>query len=307
MPRTKPIARQKSAGARPVAAGGVQLTHPDRVVYPEGYSKADVAKYYEAVMPQFLAGIRGRPLSVVRCPDGIRGGCFFQKHVKAGLKRIHSVRIREGSGTTGDYVFVETSDEVMELVQFNAIEFHPWATSASDLEHTDYAVFDLDPAPGVRWSRVVAAAKLVRDVCKRSQLATFVRTTGGKGLHVVVPLRPAPSWTAAKQFARALADGLARAHPQEFIATASKAERRGKIFIDYLRNARGATSVASYSLRARAGATVATPLRWEDLDRLGDPAALNIRSVPARLRRLRSDPWKGFDSVRQRLQKFEPD
>lgn len=281
----------------------MRLTHPDRVVFPEGHTKADVAKYYTAVMPQLLEAIRGRPLSVVRCPDGISGERFFQKHVKAGLKRVHTLRIREESGTQGDYFYVEKPDEVMELVQFNAIEFHPWATVASDLEHTGYVVFDLDPAPGVRWSRVVAAAKRVRDACWQSQLTAFVRTTGGKGLHVVVPLRPAVSWAAAKEFAHMLAEALVKAHPKEFVATASKLQRRGKIFIDYLRNARGATSVASYSLRARAGAAVATPLRWEELDDLANPATLNIRSVPARLRRLRSDPWKGFEKIRQRLPK----
>jgi bifunctional non-homologous end joining protein LigD len=309
MARTKTASarpRKSAASARPVAAAGVRLTHGERIVYPEGYSKADVANYYAAVLPKFLEGIRGRPLSVVRCPDGISGECFFQKHAIAGLKRVRHVRIREQSGTLGDYLYVEKPDEVMELVQFNAIEFHLWAATVTDLDRTDYAVFDLDPAPGVEWNRTAAAAKMVRDVCKRAQLTTFVRTTGGKGLHVVVPLRPAVSWSAAKEFSRALAEGLVRAYPKEFIATASKAQRRGKIFVDYLRNARGATSIASYSLRARSGAAVAMPLRWKDMDRLDDPAELNIRSVPARLRRLRSDPWKGFSDVRQGLPKLQP-
>jgi bifunctional non-homologous end joining protein LigD len=187
-------------------------------------------------------------------------------------------------------------------VQFNSIEFHPWPALARDPEHTDFVVFDLDPARDVAWPRVVAAAELVRERCRAANLESFVRTSGGKGLHVVVPLRPAVTWSRAKDFARELAEAIVAQSPGEFVAQAAKNKRSGRIFIDWLRNARGATSVASYSLRARPGAPVATPVRWEELRRVDSPADFDIRSVPARLRRLRSDPWKGFDTLRQNLE-----
>jgi bifunctional non-homologous end joining protein LigD len=270
-------------------------------VFPDGKSKGDVARYYAAVMPHLLSAVANRPLSIVRCPDGISAACFFQKHLTAGFKLVHSVRLHEEDGGSGNYVFVSGADEVFELVQFNALEFHPWATTIEDTERTDYLVFDLDPGPGVVWSRVLAAADLVRKRCSAEGLTCFLRTSGGKGLHVVVPLRPAVSWSVAKEFAQAFAHGISESNPQEFIATASKQKRQGKIFIDYLRNTRGATSVASYSLRARRGAPVATPLRWDELHKLKSATAFTMHNVPARLRSLRADPWQEFGSVQQSL------
>jgi bifunctional non-homologous end joining protein LigD len=298
---SKPPGRKgKTATGNPAP---VNITHPERVVFPaDGYTKRDVADFYTAVMPWLLAGIMNRPLSVVRCPDGLSKACFFQKHLTPGLKHVRSVRLKEESGTSGNYLFVDNAQGVLDLVQFNALEFHPWAATATDPNHADYIVFDLDPAPDVPWARVAAAALTMRSMLDKVNLKSFLRTTGGKGLHVVVPLKPAAAWTQAKDFAHAFAESLAAAQPEEFIAVAAKNRRRGKIFIDYLRNARGATSVASYSLRARPGATVATPLRWNELGDLKDGAAFDIRSVPARLKRLRTDPWSGFDTVQQNLE-----
>ena len=282
--------------------GAVTLTHPERVVFPaDGITKLDVAEYYRQVLPRLLAGIEGRPLSVIRCPAGISGECFFQKHLTSGLKHVSTVPLKEESGGTGDYVYVDDADAVFELVQFNALEFHPWGATAADPEHAQYLVFDLDPAPEIAWGRVVAAAIDVRDLLGKAGLKSFVRTTGGKGLHVVVPLRPAAKWDKAKKFAHALAESFAAVRPGEFLAVASKQRRDGKIFIDYLRNTRGATSVASYSLRARAGAPVAVPLRWAELKTIRSGDAFNIRNVPARLKRMRADPWAGYDSLRQDL------
>ena len=282
--------------------GAVTLSHPDRVVFPaDEISKSDVAAYYREVMPWFLAGVENRPLSIIRCPVGIAGECFFQKHLTSGMKYIRSVRIKEESGTTGRYLYADNSDGIFELVQFNALEFHPWGATVSDPEHAEYLVFDLDPAPRVGWPRVVAAAIDVRELLAKSGLKSFVRTTGGKGLHVVVPLRPAASWDKARKFARAIAERLATMHPEEFVSVASKQRRDDRIFVDYLRNARGATSVASYSLRARPGAPVAVPLRWSELRALKGGDAFTIRNVPARLKRMRSDPWAGYDSARQDL------
>jgi bifunctional non-homologous end joining protein LigD len=281
--------------------GAVKLTHADRKVFPDGRSKGDVAHYYAAVMPYLLAALANRPLSVVRCPDGISAACFFQKHMTAGLRLVHNTRLHEESGGSSNYLYVESADEVFELVQFNALEFHPWATRIDDTERTDYLVFDLDPGPGVTWSRVAAAAQLVHERCSAEGLAAFLRTSGGKGLHVVVPLRPAVPWSIAKDFAQAFAHSIAESRPHDFIATASKQRRQGKIFIDYLRNTRGATSIASYSLRARPGAPVATPLRWDELSQLKNATGFTLRNVPARLRALGADPWQNFDSIEQTL------
>ena len=281
--------------------GTVKLTHAERKVFPDGRTKGDVARYYAAVMPQLLAAIANRPLSVVRCPDGIGAPCFFQKHLTAGLRHVHSTRLHEESGGSATYMFVGGADEVFELVQFNALEFHPWATHVDDTEHTDYLTFDLDPGPGVTWSRVAAAAQLLRERCAAEGLTSFLRTSGGKGLHVVVPLRPAVAWSTAKEFAHAFALSLAESRPQEFIATPSKQRRQGRIFIDYLRNMRGATSVASYSLRARPGAPVAVPLAWDELSQLRSATAFTLRNLPARLRNQQADPWAGFGSVEQTL------
>lgn len=281
--------------------GSVKLTHAERKVFPDGKSKGDVARYYAAVMPQLLAAISGRPLSIVRCPDGISAACFFQKHTTAGLRLVRSVHLQEESGGSANYLYATTADEVFELVQFNALEFHPWAALVEDTQHTDYLVFDLDPGPGVAWSRVVAAAEFVRERCAAEHLVSFPRTSGGKGLHVVVPLRPAAPWSLAKEFAQAFAHSIAESRPREFIATSSKQRREGRIFIDYLRNTRGATSIASYSLRARPGAPVATPLRWDELSGLKSATAFTMRNVPARLRSLHADPWQGFRDIEQSL------
>jgi bifunctional non-homologous end joining protein LigD len=306
----KPAARRAPAKSADKAGPGaaekssaVTITHPDRVVFPDdGVTKQDVADYYRAVMDGFLPGVVGRPLSIIRCPEGIGGTCFFQKHLLSGLKHVDSVRLKEESGSAGVYLFVSDAESVIELVQFGTLEFHPWGATATDPEHADYLVFDLDPDPGVAWSRMVAAARLLRKLLRESSLESFVRTTGGKGLHVVVPLNPPCAWDIAKRFAQGFAQALAEMHPLEFVAVASKSRRKDRIFVDYLRNARGSTSVASYSLRARAGAPVAVPLRWEDLGRVKGGNAFDIHSVPARLARLRKDPWEGFETLRQGLE-----
>lgn len=280
---------------------GVAITHPDREVYPgSGIRKRDVAAYYDAVMDWFLPGVIERPLSILRCPDGVGKDCFFQKHVTAGLGHVGSVALTEQHGRRM-YVYPVDASSIIELVQFGALEFHPWGCTVADTAHADRIVFDLDPGEGVPWPRVQAAAKLARQWLERLELASFLRCTGGKGLHVVVPLKPAAPWADVKAFAKAFATTMAQAKPEEFIAVSTLARRRGLIFVDYLRNGRGATSVASYSLRARAGAAVAMPLRWNELNKLPGPAAFDLASAQQRLRRLRSDPWEGIDTVRQSL------
>jgi bifunctional non-homologous end joining protein LigD len=293
-----------SASTRGASNGAstVTITHPERVVYPgDNITKQDVADYYQGVMPWLLPSMLGRPLSIIRCPEGSEKACFFQKHPMPGLHRVGLKRLKEEKGSQAVYMYAKDADSVMELVQFGTLEFHPWGATAEQPDKCDRVVFDLDPAPKVGWERVVAAARLLKKWLDRIGLQSFLRTTGGKGLHVVVPLNPGCPWPQVKDFAHAIASTMAAAYPDEFVDTATKAKRTDKIFVDYLRNARGSTSVTNYSLRARKGAPVATPLRWEELAKIESGDAFNIHTLPKRLARLRKDPWEGIDAVKQSL------
>jgi DNA ligase D len=281
---------------------GIVITHPERVLYPEdGITKRDVADYYAAVMDWFLPGVAGRPVSVLRSPEGIGQAGFFQKHPFPGLKHVSHIRLKEESGAMDYYLCPCDAKSIIELVQFGAIEFHPWSAKAETLDQADYLVFDLDPAPGIPWPDVVAAARLIRKQLDDVMLESLVRASGGKGLHVVVPLHPPGCWDDARRFAQAFARHLASTHPHTFVAKASKQERSGRIFIDYLRNSRGATSIASYSLRARIGAPVALPMHWDELGKSQSGHDFDIRSARRRLARLRRDPWQAFGTMRQDL------
>jgi bifunctional non-homologous end joining protein LigD len=301
-PTRKGKPRSKSVNMSSNEPAGIVISHPDRVVFPDdGFTKQDVADYYRAVMKWFLPGVVNRPTSVIRCPEGTGKACFFQKHLMPGLKHVGSARMKEESGAEGKYIYPENATSVMELVQFGAIEFHPWGSTVNTPDLANRVVFDLDPDENVAWDRVVAAARLVRKLLKQLDLQSFVRTTGGKGLHVVLPLNPAGEWSLVKNFAHAFAATLAQAHPLEFVATATKTQRKGKIYVDYLRNGKGATSVASYSLRSRTGAPVAVPLCWSELGKLKSGHDFDIRSTPKRLLRLRVDPWADLAKVQQSL------
>jgi len=302
------VPRKTAKTAKTAASSpAVRITHPDRIVFPgTRITKQDVADYYNAVMPWLLPELVSRPLSIVRCPDGAGGACFFQKHDGGTLgQSVASIAIKEKDGGTGQYLYVDNERAVIELVQMNTIEFHPWGARVDDPDRPDLLVFDLDPAPGIDWKALVVAAREVRDLVGRHGLESFVRLSGGKGLHVVVPIRRGPGWEQAKAFCESAADALAAAKPDRYLATASKAKRSGRIFIDWLRNARGATSVTSWSLRARKGAPVAVPLRWEELAKVGGPAAFDLAAAKKRAATLRKDPWEGFASLRQSLPKFD--
>lgn len=295
-------ARRASSGEEN-SEGPVIITHPSRVVYPnEGYTKQDVADYYEAVMEWFLPGVLARPTSVIRWPDGIAKPSFFQKHIPTGgLKHVGAARLKEETGASAVYLYPESPESIIELVQYNAIEFHPWGSRVDTPDCADRVVFDLDPGADVAWDCVRDAARLVRKLLSQVGLQSFLRTTGGKGLHVVVPLNPPCPWPEVKQFARSFAEALEAMHPLDFIATSSKARRTAKIYVDYLRNGRGATAVASYSLRGRPGAPVAMPVRWDELARLKSAAQFDLKSAVERLKRQRKDPWAGIDDVQQNL------
>ncbi|WP_233590129.1 non-homologous end-joining DNA ligase [Dyella dinghuensis] len=283
-------------------AGAITITHADRVVYPgESITKGDVAAYYQRVMTSLLPNVVKRPLSVIRCPEGARNTCFFQKHPMGGLHHVGTIELKEEKGSLATYMYAKNASSILELVQFGAMEFHVWSTRIDRLETTDRVVFDLDPSPRVTWERIVAAARLLKVQLDELELTSFVRTSGGKGLHVVLPVNPACSWDLVKDFSHAIATRMATGQPQEFVDTASKTKRAGKIYVDYLRNTRGATSIANYSLRTRKNAPVATPLRWEELSKIEGGDAFTIRSLPRRLSRLRKDPWENIDSVKQTL------
>ena len=292
-------AKPQSAETGEVA--GVLLTHPDRVVYPElGLTKRALALYYAGVAERLLPHVRQRPVTIVRCPRGRAQRCFYQKHATESLPAsLGSIAVVEQDGTQAEYLRVDDVRGLVELVQIGMLELHPWGSRADRLERPDRLVLDLDPGPGVPWGAVVRGARELRAILESLGLVAFARTTGGKGLHVVVPLERRSSWSELKDFSRALAVALERRDPQAYLTTASKAKRPGRIFVDWLRNARGATAVASYSARARAGAPVACPLTWRELDGALDAQALTVASLPARL--AQRDPWEGFFELRQAL------
>ncbi|MGH7656950.1 MAG: non-homologous end-joining DNA ligase [Gemmatimonadales bacterium] len=281
---------------------GVRLTNPDRVLYPEqGVTKRDLAEYYQKMAGWILPHLLGRPLSLVRCPRGREGDCFYQKHVTDALPDvIHGVEIEEEKGT-GIYITIRDISGVIALVQFGVLEIHPWGAREDRIERPDRLVLDLDPGPGVEWAALRSAAEEVRQVVEHVGLTCFLRTTGGKGLHVVAPVDRRIAWEDLKAFAQDIAQGMAKARPESYIATASKARREGLIYVDYLRNSRGATAIASYSTRALPGAPVATPLSWGELDDLKDPAEFTVATTPGRMAALKNEPWNGFFEVRQSI------
>jgi bifunctional non-homologous end joining protein LigD len=293
---------RRSASASNDTVAGMKITHPERVLYKDvGITKLDLARYYETIADWILPYLANRPLTIVRCPDGQGSECFYQKHWTESLpEAVGSVDV-DASAAVDKYVLVNDLTGLVSLVQMGVLEFHPWSARADNLERPDFLVFDLDPGEGVAWSAIVAGAKAMHDRLGDLGLETFVRTTGGKGLHLVAPISRRNTWEEAKSFAKAVADAMVRDAPTHYIATMSKAKRRGKIFVDYLRNQRGATAIASYSSRSRPGATVATPIAWSELTTRLNPKKFTVKSIPARLKKLRVDPWVDFYRVRQSL------
>lgn len=281
----------------------VQLTHPDKVLYPEqGLTKADLAAYYNTIADWVLPYAARRPLTVVRCPDGRHKQCFFQKHATESTPaQLLRIPLTEESGKAATYLAVDSIEGILALVQLGALELHVWGARIDKPEAPDQMVLDFDPDPALPWKDIVEAATLARARLEDLGLATFVRTTGGKGLHVVVPLVRRHTWEELKEFAKAVAEDLAHQNPARYTTRVPLAARRQKIFIDYLRNGRGATSIVSYSTRARPGATVSVPLRWEELTPDLRPDGFTVKTVPERLHRLKRDPWDAFESSRRAL------
>lgn len=270
----------------------VTLTHPDRVYWPDsGVTKENLADYYAAIWPRIAPFITGRPLALLRCPTGITGQTFFQKHGWKGMNK-HIATAPDPKNKLS-LLLINDLDGLMGLVQSAALEIHPWGAAMADLEHPDQITMDLDPGDGVAWEAITAAAQEVRMRLQRAGLEAFVKTSGGKGLHVVSPLRPKASWAAVKRFTKAMADGMAADDPGRYVATVAKSKRKGRILLDYLRNQRGATAVAAYSSRARAGAPVSLPLEWEELDGIC-PDQVTVTNAVMRIDAQDRDPWQDF-------------
>ncbi|MBB3975276.1 bifunctional non-homologous end joining protein LigD [Rhizobium azooxidifex] len=279
--------------ARPNSS--VELTHPDRVYWPkEGVTKGGLADYYAEVWPFMEPFVVDRPLALLRCPDGIDGQQFFQKHPWKGINAHITLVTDPKEPAEAPCIAIGDFDGLTGLVQSAALEIHPWGSTTAAWEKPDTIIMDLDPGPGVAWSDVIAAAEEIRDRMKDLGLATFVKTSGGKGLHVVSPLKPSAEWPDAKAFTKDLADRMAADSPDKYVSTIAKAKRGGKILIDYLRNQRGQTAVAPYSTRARPGAPVSMPLAWDELDASLGPAHFTVLNAGKRLAALPSDPWADF-------------
>jgi bifunctional non-homologous end joining protein LigD len=293
----KPAPARAKASARSRAdVGNVHLTHPDRVYWVDvGVTKEDLAEYYVSVWDWMAPHVVDRPLALVRCPGGTKGQCFFQKHIAENVKDSplrHAVDAKEH-----DVIAVEKLDDVVALVQSGTLEIHTRGSRLQKLESCDRIVFDLDPGDGVSWKEIVTAAREVRERLEAVKLKSFAKLSGGKGIHVVVPIDGA-DWDTTKNFSQKIALGLAADSPQRYVGKMTKALRKGKIFIDYFRNSREATSVAPYSTRARPGAAVSAPLSWDDLGRTKSAADFTVLNLK---RHFRSDPWADIGKVRQKL------
>jgi bifunctional non-homologous end joining protein LigD len=294
--RTGAIVTARAPAKRGVMVGGVSLSHPDRELWP-GITKQDLAEYWAAIADHALPGLARRPLAIVRCPEGIDGEHFFQKHGHGTLPSA----VRQGEAGGQPYLAIDDADGLIAMAQISAIELHAWGATEADPLHPDQIVLDLDPGDDVAFADVVSAARDVRDQLQRVGLESFCRTTGGKGLHVVAPLQPTADWDQVKPFCRAFAETLSQEQPQRFLSTVKKVDRKGRILIDWLRNGLGATAVASFSPRARPGAGVAAPLAWDDVNAKLDPVAFTLRNTPQRLAIQKRDPWDGFEDARRPL------
>jgi bifunctional non-homologous end joining protein LigD len=307
-PKGSKMAETKAAAAKPSGEGEkalakITLTHPERVLDPEsGLTKRGLAEYLALVADRMLPHITNRPISFVRCPGGTAKACFYQKHIETKLPPgIGSVTIKEKEGT-GDYLTIDSAEGLIGLAQMGVLEVHPWGSRADDVEKPDRLIFDFDPVPDVQFTWVVEAALAMRDRLEKLGLESFLKTTGGKGLHVVAPIDRDHEWPLVKEFARAVATATA-AESDRYVTVMTKAKRTGKIFIDFFRNDRGATAVAPYSTRARPGAPVATPLEWREATPALTPSHFTVESMPRRLARMIDDPWAPMLTLKQSIGK----
>ncbi len=279
------------------------LSSPDRVVYPDvGITKRQVFNYYETVAQRLLEDSGERLMSVVRCPDGIQGERFFQKHLGPAFgKALHRIEIAENDGKRAEYAWLDDLPGVLSLAQMNVIEFHPWGSKVKTLEKPDRLIFDLDPDPGIGWPKIKAAARELRDALQDLGLTSFPRLSGGKGVHLVVPIAKRYTWDQSRDFCDRFAHAMEERAPQRYVATMSKAKREGRVFIDWLRNGRGATAVSSFSLRARPGAPVAMPVTWDEFAKVRAPDRFKLKDA---MQRVDAPIWDLAGAKDQKLPKL---
>jgi bifunctional non-homologous end joining protein LigD len=278
---------------------GVRVSHPDRLIYPElRIAKIDLVRYYEAVGERMLPHVADRPLTLVHCPDGLNAPCNYMRHRKVwGPGVLKRVRIQEKT-KVGEYLAAVDIEGIIALAQMGVVEIHTWNSTSTDVERPNRLVWDLDPGPKVKWPEVVSAAIAVRDLLATLGLQSWVKTTGGRGIHVVVPIRPHRHWDECLAFSKAVADALTATDPSRYTTRFPKEGRRSKILIDYLRNNRTNTSVSAFSARAREGATVSMPVSWRQLAARPDPGSFTVLTAP---KKGRTDPWRDYWTTRQRI------
>jgi len=291
-------------GDRPTPESfGVEISNPDRAIYPtEKITKYDLAKYYAAINPLLMVDAANRPITLIRCPQGRGKKCFFQKHDTGSMgEHVKHVPIREKKGGTEDYLYFDDIRGVLACVQMGTIEFHGWGSRADNVEHPDRLVFDLDPDEGLDFAHVKDAAVHLRELLQQLKLKSFPLLTGGKGVHVVVPLDASKDWPEVKSFAERFSRAIAEAEPGTFTANIRKDARKGRIFIDWLRNQRGATAVMPYSARGREGAPVSAPVAWDELDQYDSGHHFTVNDADELLDRAKSKRLAGWGKAKQAL------
>lgn len=287
---------------KPMDNNKLKFTNLNKVLYPSGFTKRDLLDYYELVEKWILPHVKNRPITLVRCPHGSNYKCFYQKHFTDSTpSTLKQVEIQE-HGKVEPYIYLNNLEGLLGLVQMGVLELHPWGSSIKNTDKPDRIIFDLDPAPDVAWGKVVDCAFILHQFLDQLGLQSFVKTTGGKGLHVVAPIRATFGWEEIRNFTKQIADLMVELSPNKYIATMSKQKRTGKIFIDYLRNTRGATAIAPYSTRARDNATIAVPLYWDELaTKKIHSDTFNLKNIGKRFKSLKHDPWDEMLKVKQSI------
>jgi bifunctional non-homologous end joining protein LigD len=303
---TRAAAKQTAAASGKNARGnvaGIEISNPAKILFADaGLTKLGLAQYYERIAEWVLPHLQQRPLTLVRCPNGGGAKCFFQKHVNETVsEEIERIEVPEGDGGSATYMMANNEQALVGLVQMGVLELHTWGSHEGALTTPDRIIFDLDPAEGLDWQLVIEAAQLVRGLLDEIGLQSFVKTTGGKGLHVVAPIKPEHQWDEIKAFSKAIAEHLARTLPDRFTANMAKAKRVDRIFIDYLRNGSGATAVAAYSTRAKPDAAVSVPISWEELKPALHSNSFNVGNILDRMEQLKQDPWRDYFRLKQRI------
>src|SRR5688572_7093956 len=278
---------------------GIRISNPDRVVYPDlGRTKLDLVRYYDAVTERMLPHVENRPLTLVHCPAGLQAPCNYMRHRRVwGPSVLKRVAIKEKT-KTGEYLAVVNLEGIVALAQMGIIEVHTWNSTIDDVERPNRTVWDLDPGPDVAFADVIKGAIAVRNLLDTLGLQSWVKTTGGHGIHVVAPLTPQRQWDECLAFAKAVAEALSRTDPSRYTTTFAKAGREQKILIDYLRNNRTNTSVAAFSARAKPSATISMPVSWKQLTARLQPAAFTVTTAP---KKLRTDPWRDYWTCKQKI------